>query len=178
MERPSGRDGLSDRCGKGHQFTPENTYIRTGGARVCRQCANERIKDWKARHPDKQQAQRFATKPDLRSRTSSLPSATPNGVSQNQGRVYPRLNFPRGKGGLQGIYFGKSVSASQNTRGGVCDSGPIGLRGRFILESESLFDYSNPGKLFYWTKRGNSKPDATQQPSSFLSPVPMVRQIL
>jgi HNH endonuclease len=54
-----GRDGLSDRCGKGHQFTPENTYIRTGGARVCRKCANERIKDWKARHPDTQQAQRI-----------------------------------------------------------------------------------------------------------------------
>ena len=29
-------------------------------------------------------------------------------------------------------------------------------RGDFILESESLFDYSDPGKLFYWTKRGNS----------------------
>ena len=45
MERPTGRHGLSDRCGKGHLFTPENTYIRTGGARVCRKCANERIKD-------------------------------------------------------------------------------------------------------------------------------------
>ena len=51
MERPT-----SNRCGKGHEFTPENTYIRTGGARVCRKCANEGIKDWKARHPDKQQA--------------------------------------------------------------------------------------------------------------------------
>jgi hypothetical protein len=38
----------NNRCGKGHEFTPENTYIRTGGTRVCRQCANERIKEWKA----------------------------------------------------------------------------------------------------------------------------------
>ena len=59
----------------------------------------------------------FATKPDLRSRTSSQILATQVGVSQNQGRVYPQLNFPRGKGGLQGIYFGKSVSASQTPPG-------------------------------------------------------------
>lgn len=25
-------------CKNGHEFTPENTYIRTGGARGCRQC--------------------------------------------------------------------------------------------------------------------------------------------
>ena len=25
-------------CGHGHPFTPENTYIRKGGARICRTC--------------------------------------------------------------------------------------------------------------------------------------------
>ena len=66
-------------CGKGHQYTPENTYIRTGGARVCRKCANERI-NWKGPAPgQKQQAPEDSLpEPDL---TSSLPLAIPNGVS-------------------------------------------------------------------------------------------------
>lgn len=28
-------------CDKGHQFTPENTYLRKGGARKCMTCARE-----------------------------------------------------------------------------------------------------------------------------------------
>jgi hypothetical protein len=44
-----GRDGLISHCRKGHEFTPENTYIRTGRARVCRQCAKERVKEWRER---------------------------------------------------------------------------------------------------------------------------------
>jgi len=34
-------------CRKGHEFTPENTYIRKEGWRVCRKCNRERIKRWK-----------------------------------------------------------------------------------------------------------------------------------
>lgn len=41
-----GRDHKSRRthCKHGHEFTPENTYIRPGGARVCRIC-NRRTVD-------------------------------------------------------------------------------------------------------------------------------------
>jgi hypothetical protein len=41
-----GRGVLKDRCGKGHEFTPENTYKRSDGMRVCRECAKERLKKW------------------------------------------------------------------------------------------------------------------------------------
>ena len=63
-----GRDGLSDRCGKEHEFKPENTYIRTGGGRVCRQCAKERAKDWEAQYPEKFRAYRKAQKARYRAR--------------------------------------------------------------------------------------------------------------
>ena len=35
-------------CIKGHKFTPENTRIRARrqGGRVCRECANERCREW------------------------------------------------------------------------------------------------------------------------------------
>jgi hypothetical protein len=44
-----GRDGLLSHCCKGHEFTPENTYIPAGRSRVCRQCAKERVKKYEAR---------------------------------------------------------------------------------------------------------------------------------
>ena len=30
------------RCGKGHRYDEENTYVSTKGSRICRQCARER----------------------------------------------------------------------------------------------------------------------------------------
>lgn len=29
---------LRSTCGRGHPYTPENTYVRTDGSRVCREC--------------------------------------------------------------------------------------------------------------------------------------------
>ena len=29
---------LADRCGRGHAYTPENTRLRPGGARACKEC--------------------------------------------------------------------------------------------------------------------------------------------
>lgn len=42
-------------CKRGHEFTPENTYIRSGtnGKRTCRQCHREWICRWRAAHPGK-----------------------------------------------------------------------------------------------------------------------------
>ena len=34
------RHRLSPACGRGHEWTPENTRIKPDGERVCRQCAN------------------------------------------------------------------------------------------------------------------------------------------
>lgn len=31
-------------CSKGHEYTPENTHVRTDGARQCRQCHNEKMR--------------------------------------------------------------------------------------------------------------------------------------
>ena len=40
------------RCVNGHDYTPENTYIRPGGAghRDCRQCKRDRTRAWKERN--------------------------------------------------------------------------------------------------------------------------------
>ena len=32
------REHATDRCRRGHEFTPENTYVRPDGARNCREC--------------------------------------------------------------------------------------------------------------------------------------------
>lgn len=34
-------------CKRGHEFTPENTYWRKEGWRVCKICQTERFKKWK-----------------------------------------------------------------------------------------------------------------------------------
>ena len=38
--------GRRTHCVRGHEFSPENTYIRKDGGRGCRQCNNERVKKW------------------------------------------------------------------------------------------------------------------------------------
>lgn len=37
-------------CPKGHQYTPENTYLKAG-ARSCRRCAVIANREWRARNP-------------------------------------------------------------------------------------------------------------------------------
>jgi hypothetical protein len=70
------------------------------------------------------------------------------------------LTSLRGKGGQQGIFIFLVAPCSlrENTPGGLHELGPNGgegwSKGIFISESESLFDYSDPGKLIYRTKRG------------------------
>lgn len=32
-------------CKRGHEFTPENTYIQSGGGRVCRECRRKRVRE-------------------------------------------------------------------------------------------------------------------------------------
>ena len=48
------RNGLHDqaaktRCKNGHDFTPENTYLRPTGGRACRACARDRYHQYKSR---------------------------------------------------------------------------------------------------------------------------------
>ena len=38
-----------ERCIRGHEFTPENTYVRKSGARMCRACMNLRVREWRAK---------------------------------------------------------------------------------------------------------------------------------
>ena len=40
-------------CKSGHEFTPENTYMR-GNGRACRTCARAASRDWKAKRPSVQ----------------------------------------------------------------------------------------------------------------------------
>lgn len=35
-----------ERCPEGHEFTPENTYVRRNGARKCKACSREYRKAW------------------------------------------------------------------------------------------------------------------------------------
>jgi hypothetical protein len=42
-------------CSAGHEYTPENTYIRPNGQRDCRQCANLRTREYRSRHPSPNQ---------------------------------------------------------------------------------------------------------------------------
>lgn len=44
------------RCGSGHEFTPENTYVRTNGTRRCVECQRE----WTRRYQAKRSAMRKA----------------------------------------------------------------------------------------------------------------------
>lgn len=45
--RHNQNDGKSA-CLRGHDFTPENTSINTNGKRVCKTCARERMRDYRA----------------------------------------------------------------------------------------------------------------------------------
>jgi hypothetical protein len=40
-------------CRNGHLRTPENTYIRPGGGRCCRDCKREANRRWRAANPEK-----------------------------------------------------------------------------------------------------------------------------
>lgn len=40
---------LKTHCAQGHEFTPENTYIRSNGGRFCRTCGRANTKRWRDR---------------------------------------------------------------------------------------------------------------------------------
>ncbi len=40
-------------CINGHSLTPENTFQTKGQGRGCKKCRYQRIKDWRARNPEK-----------------------------------------------------------------------------------------------------------------------------
>jgi hypothetical protein len=41
-------------CARGHEFTPENTYVpKTGGKRVCRTCKSKGQRAWRERNPER-----------------------------------------------------------------------------------------------------------------------------
>ena len=42
----TGRNARKTHCSKGHEYTPENTQIRTDGNRACRACAREYSLAW------------------------------------------------------------------------------------------------------------------------------------
>jgi hypothetical protein len=47
---PHGQNAVKTHCPADHEYTPENTYIIPGtGARVCRECARRRNREWWAR---------------------------------------------------------------------------------------------------------------------------------
>ena len=41
-------------CAHGHEFTPENTYLRTDGSRQCRICINLSMRQWRRRRRDRE----------------------------------------------------------------------------------------------------------------------------
>ena len=41
---PTGRNSRKARCGNGHKYTPENTFIRKDGRRDCRECMRDRAR--------------------------------------------------------------------------------------------------------------------------------------
>lgn len=38
-------------CKRGHEYTPENTYIRTNGWYFCKTCRRDLQRQWRAAHP-------------------------------------------------------------------------------------------------------------------------------
>jgi len=45
-----GWHAVKERCGRGHEFTPENTYVRKNGARMCRECMKLRVANWRRKN--------------------------------------------------------------------------------------------------------------------------------
>ncbi len=41
--------GLPTHCKQGHEYTDENTYVRTGGARQCIECRKAYKREWRAK---------------------------------------------------------------------------------------------------------------------------------
>lgn len=41
---------LKTHCHKGHEFTPENTYVFKGGRRYCRKCHNDNASKFRKKH--------------------------------------------------------------------------------------------------------------------------------
>ncbi len=54
--RKRGRPRLETRCGRGHKRTEQDTYIRSSGQRVCRDCNREYQREFRRDHPEKSRA--------------------------------------------------------------------------------------------------------------------------
>lgn len=48
---PAAINHRKTRCARGHEYSPDNTYIRPDGARSCRTCLRENHRRFHARHP-------------------------------------------------------------------------------------------------------------------------------
>lgn len=51
LKRPSQQ--RKTHCPKGHEYTPENTYVARNGAWHCRTCARVKTKEWRSQNPEK-----------------------------------------------------------------------------------------------------------------------------
>ena len=43
------RKAAQTHCVHGHEFTPENTYVKANGCRLCKACARDRVREIKRR---------------------------------------------------------------------------------------------------------------------------------
>lgn len=54
---PTALNARKTHCKRGHEFTPENTYVMTNGGRTCRTCAREATREAQRRYRARKKAQ-------------------------------------------------------------------------------------------------------------------------
>lgn len=63
---------MNDLCRRGHELTPENTYVRPSGARECRECNRVSARAWWGRERTARLPRRYPLEPLLKAAGMSL----------------------------------------------------------------------------------------------------------